>query len=697
MHSIKKTIHDHEYTLYGVNADLVAWVGTSEIAQAALGPPGVSEDDLFRALGSADFNQRVHHAKSIIEKLWYHHPALGPYPFLETLSEFQFGAFYAGYRDHVCHQLNVYLLGLLAYDGCSALKAGLDASFDVPAEGARSEFLLRWLITAVYHDIGYVLEADGAADASGKEWLKTVGVMNECLAAPLSMLPTFSARLTRDEEKAVIVNRGIFTQSSLQYPAQLEKYMGVQLLDTLSHEAELAGLGVKVGEISPLRAYYDYAMSLGSNPEGRQPFRDHGVASALLLLRTWRSFNDYVGLIAVSRDEVLLKDCLPEIDNLARSLGAHHASVRAAAAAMALHNISPKLWNHGDALGKGLTFSDFKINLSNPTKKTPLAFLLGLIDTLQDWDRPRFRPKKGEDDKSLLSGQDISVTARGDKLVLYIPAAKEFTAPATNPASPYSKAVAAMKEYLEPDAVDALVGWAADAPSALAPGAAGSAGPIIFPVRPSGSLPNLGDLDPLGSARQSSGELSLFVAGTELVKSATRRVALVASTPILVVGTRPYDGSGEPPFYEKEQLDEYMRRAALAAAGQGVDLTCVTSIGALRDTLSGLDAASQPTFAARLKKNLTKLHALAEVPEARCSFRWAAQMPMTFLVVDDHFMIWVKTTSVATGAKATTWLTAQSELLANALYQKATSTGDQLSLAEVLGAIGLAGADGSPG
>jgi hypothetical protein len=70
---------------------------------------------------------------------------------------------------------------------------------------------------------------------------------------------------------------------------------------------------------------------------------------------------------------------------------------------------------------------------------------------------------------------------------------------------------------------------------------------------------------------------------------------------------------------------------------------------------------------------------------------------MTFLVVDDHFMIWVKTANDGAETKETTWLTARSELLANALYQKATSTGEQLSLAEVLGAIGRAGSGGSSG
>ena len=273
--------------------------------------------------------------------------------------------------------------------------------------------------------------------------------------------------------------------------------------------------------------------------------------------------------------------------------------------------------------------------------------------------------------------------------MFYIPAAKEFTAPETNPGSPYSKAVSAMKEYLEHDAVNALIGWAGASPAPATPEPAAG-------VKPPGELPaapslNLADLDPLAEARQSSGVLSLFLAGTTLVKGATRRIALVASTPILVVGTRPYDGSGDPPFYEKEQLDEYVRRVALSAVGQGVDLVCVSSTSALRDTVGQVDTASRPAFVARVEHNLNRLHALAELPGARCSFRWSDPLPMTFLVVDDHFMIWMKTTNGTTGAKETTWLTAQSELLANALYEKATSTGEQRSLAQVLDAIGLAG------
>jgi len=101
MHSIQRTIDDHVYTLYGVNADIVGWAERSALARAALDPAGVGVDDLYRALGAVDYNNRVRLAKVLIERLWHHHPALGPYPFLDTLSEFQFGAFYRGYRDHI--------------------------------------------------------------------------------------------------------------------------------------------------------------------------------------------------------------------------------------------------------------------------------------------------------------------------------------------------------------------------------------------------------------------------------------------------------------------------------------------------------------------------------------------------------------------------------------------------------------------
>ena len=123
---------------------------------------------------------------------------------------------------------------------------------------------------------------------------------------------------------------------------------------------------------------------------------------------------------------------LPELRKLATTLCANTTEeiVRAAAAAMALHNITPKDWDrvHKDGLLQaGFNMGAFRIHLTDHDHRTPLAFLLGLVDTLQDWDRPRFRAPKSEDEL-ILTDQDMSITAKDGRLLLYFSRDARFRA-----------------------------------------------------------------------------------------------------------------------------------------------------------------------------------------------------------------------------------------------------------------------------
>ena len=67
------------------------------------------------------------------------------------------------------------------------------------------------------------------------------------------------------------------------------------------------------------------------------------------------------------------------------------------------------------------------------------------------------------------------------------------------------------------------------------------------------------EMEKLKSPFQSSGKQSLFEKGTELIKNAQYRVALVAKTPIPIVGTRPYGEPNHSISYEKIQYREYFK------------------------------------------------------------------------------------------------------------------------------------------
>lgn len=190
--------------------------------------------------------------------------------------------------------------------------------------------------------------------------------------------------------------------------------------------------------------------------------------------------------------------------------------------------------------------------------------------------------------------------------------------------------------------------------------------------------PDLGSilLERLASPFQASGKPGLFAKGTELVRNAHKRVALVAKTPIVMVGPRPYDQSVEPIGYELEQLETYHGLIEESANGRRADFICVASLMSLKDELRQSAGASLPV---EVKKNLRRLYDDSERSRSRVKLRWyTGNSPMTFLVSDDDFMIWLKDSS-----GESVWITARNEIIARALYFHAESMGRVVGFEEV--------------
>jgi hypothetical protein len=666
MHHIKKTIENHEYIVYGANADLITWIQSAALASQALNPANITVDDLFRAFGSHTESARVDWSKKLVKRIWHSDPTLGPYPFLDTLSEFQFDRlFYPNYRDHVCHQLKVYLLGLFIYDQCPQIRDELDRTLNIPGTNPTAEFLTRWLVTSLYHDVGYVLENDEGLQSGGTAWEKTRTDLNNTLKSPLSTMPAFSELITSDVEQRLIQTNQIFTPKVLTL-TDIETYKKINLLDQLGEEASRARLGT--GD-SPFRDYYNYTLThdVTHPTSSRGRFRDHGIASALLLMRTWRSFSDYVAdLCAKAGADPLIKPHFAQVDQLAKNLSLRAESIRAAAAAMALHNINGNWWDPAEALGCGLTLRRFKICLSEDGYQLPLAFLLGLVDSLQDWDRPRYRAKR-EHDPSVLLDQDISITSSEGKLWLYLPSdAEKYRDPTSSSDSAFSRARSAMKEYLESKAIDDFIAWT-DAPRTPMSTTTVPSTPAAPPSAMLG--PQLPMLDRLPQSFQSYGKANLFMTGTALIIAAKRRVILVAKTPIPVVGTRPYDESVAPPYYEKEQYDAYTQIINKATALDGIEFLCVGSTSALVTDVTTVSEPERSTFCKRIADNLLHLSEAGNAAGSRCILRWTDDpRPMTFLVADDNFIIWLKDER-----SDSVCLTAESTLVADALAHTAFS------------------------
>ena len=663
MNELTKIIGGKKYSVFGVNTDLINWARSSPLIAQSFGEAKVSEDDLFRSFDSTSDVERVEFSKQVIKKLWYSQPVLGPYPFLDTLSMFEFDRFfYPNYRDHVCHQLKVYLLGLFVYENCSKIRDEIDISFDAIEKVPEKEFLLRWLAAAVYHDIGYVLENEKADSLDGEAWQKTRDEINRVLDAPLSTMPMFGSFMTRDVEQRLIQEHDIFTPK-IMYPKDIENDHKIDILDQFNQEGFRAGLAAKG---SPLRAYYEYAQN-HVPPKRSKGFRDHGIVSALLLLRVWRAFSNYVStLSSKAGDNALISEQnYKKIDSLARNLALHSESIRSVAAAITLHNVNGKIWDAGDALSHGLTFHNFRICLSEPERQTPLAFLLGLVDTLQDWDRPRFRSPT-DIDKQMLTDQDMSITSSNGKLLIYFSDdAMNYKNPALVKDSRFMKMKMVMKEYLQNDVIDDLIEWT-DTPQDITP---------ISKTTKSSTIENpdipkaMAILDNLPQAFQSYGKTNLFEAGRALIVDAQKRVILVAKTPIPVVGPRPYDSdSSASPYYEREQFDAYIHVIEKAATGI-LKFICIGSTSALTEDIENL-GENCSIFCTRIENNLRKFMDAQDQIGSQCEMKWTNEhLFTTFLVVDEKFMIWWKDEK-----GESVFLQAHSSLLSDALtYQAQTS------------------------
>lgn len=453
---------------YGINQELVNWL--LEYKYFELIFPDVKETtkeerlkylstDLIPAICSRESRERVAHSKIIIKNLWYSHVVLGPYPFLDTLSQFEFDRqFYTDYRDHASHQLKVYLLGLYFFNNSTLINQNIIKEIDFKdKEKAIEEFHLRWLVTSVYHDIGYVIENGETDAATGKAWQITKEVLNETLHTPLSLIPKFQPLISNDTEK-LILKREEFHIPSVDYPEEIENDKDCDYLELIKEYSINSNVGVSNAKTpSPIRSYYNYAYK--TNPKGKRPrFRDHGIASALLLLKVWRCFHKHISKLSVLTNQEHLTEAFPLILSLKKTLPETEKTIIAAASAMSLHNINKDIWDLKDALNHGLKLKDFIIRLeyNNGKNPTPLAFLLGLVDSIQCWDRPMFNNPTV--DNKPITDEDITIYTDNGKI--YISFSKDlerFRNPKNESDSLYSKLLKSIESYIDIKSVNKII------------------------------------------------------------------------------------------------------------------------------------------------------------------------------------------------------------------------------------------------
>ena len=351
-----------------------------------------SEKDLHDALCSGDERKRKRMAIKVMHEIWTGFPGLGCPPVLESLyEEEEQRTLYDGYRDHIVHSLQVYLLGLDMLYALPQLRHRL--------EGVGTGFAnlkRRWAVVALGHDQGYVIAA--ASDA------RTPPSLKELLDDPLLGLQGINRGVV-----AQIKKYRDFDPGPTEFIENLTEYQNIAILKSLATKLpdELFG-----EDPDALEKFYRFKEKSGFKGP------DHGIASALIIQQMHRRLCQLFGSIQWKKisSQHVSPVIVRQLQETAKETENSQADIAVASQAIALHNINSSLKkNELDVAAGvfGLDLSRFRLSLS----KTPLAWLLGFCDTLQCWNRPVVIPNT-EGEKTFIEASEISIDYRNDYMWL---------------------------------------------------------------------------------------------------------------------------------------------------------------------------------------------------------------------------------------------------------------------------------------
>ena len=444
------------YLISGINAHLLNWIQTSPLAQRAFCVTPVHADDHFSGqlydsvsalvedlaeMFGASQEWQIVKADMLTQKLWRAHPEFGPYPCKGFLMDLQWdGTFYPGYRDHVLHQVNVMLIGLYLYDRCAPLQKAIRGEIGSETETAKEplqldeEFLRRWLAASLIHDVGYILENERVCPVSQSRgerryqnsvktlWDEFLELINNYLTYPIAhtLSEQHEIQTASATESTIVKENGLPPGYKLEAINDLLKYEPVngsrrsRVLADLNVYAKKVGLPINNNADGHILEDY-FSATQRDSQVNRGPYRDHGIASALLFVNGWRSFKDRLYEINnndQARNAFQENKGFGSIDLVSLSERLDWNTIRSAAGAVALHNINAEQRHIPGYTSENLNpFA--RIEYKGPNS-CPLAFLLALSDTLQNWGRPRFSRfrKEGEN----LQPSDIHLECKNDMI-----------------------------------------------------------------------------------------------------------------------------------------------------------------------------------------------------------------------------------------------------------------------------------------
>lgn len=335
--------------LRGVSKDLFSWASNSALLKKVF--TNIDDERLHNQLclflgDNEEERERI--AVDLYNLIWGNHAEFGPLPMIELLNRLEHDRlFYENYRDHTTHTVRTFLIGLYIYEQNDTIQDAINNFFKEKYQAIHNKyeefFIFIWSLTALYHDIGYLME-NNKIDSDADVRKRIITCINSTLQYPLSHTAKFLSQISEEKEGYVIDQNKVYVArinsiNSIEEDTLFEKLLNASISTSLA-------LDQKNG----LKLYYMFANS-HKTKDGRESFRDHGICSALLLLKTWFSFSDYLSVIC---EEKKCTSQFGEIGNeiiaLKNNLASYAPLVIGAAESISLHNINKELWNSADAV-----------------------------------------------------------------------------------------------------------------------------------------------------------------------------------------------------------------------------------------------------------------------------------------------------------------------------------------------------------
>jgi hypothetical protein len=410
-----KEINGVNYLLQGISLDLINWATKSTWFKVLYQKAHISTNDLILALVSNDLQDTILKSEECLKKFWFLYPENGPYLFLSELLEAQANCkFYPEYRDHIGHQFKVLLLGCFIFDKSDRIRKAVYSYFEPLAlEQSEEEFFRIWLLTAGFHDIGYIWEGKELDPLSngGEKWKSIRDELNKKIQYSLCKIDLLlqmgiSETVEKDLNQEIKIPLELVNRPN---DIQNVPFQNDICLDKILYPFATATELTYLKDEKVFSKYYQYAYD--TSPIGTDlKLWDHGITSSYFLVYTWQFFQFKIKEIFKTKkphSEIVTSWISSLFDD--SKLEQNWKRIQQAVGAIALHNIN--LYQRKDELlPEGMNKHRYKIHLDNGNSNLPIPFLLVLCDEIQDWSRPKFRNKFTLENERILYDFDIELS-----------------------------------------------------------------------------------------------------------------------------------------------------------------------------------------------------------------------------------------------------------------------------------------------